>query len=443
MDNDVDGEVKERIEAELEFVGSAYSTEEAWYENERDFAVHRRLVLEDELCVVLVLRIPAGYLIDSPLQLSCTVDSDTGRRNNHLVKKAWKAVPKLTEACRLVAEQCVGEEAVFQVLSCAEQWIQEEWQTFRALSEPHEDNKSADTATGDNDKTTPQSTHVVLGRRLIYSHHIISKVKRGNIHGLTSEFQLTGYMKIGWPGIILVEGLEDDCVAFYDSIRRWSWKFLVVRGEQQDQVRDVEANRKFAKFLEVQDMSIVAQHCRRVGLEALFRTSMKIYENDDDSSATIGNAAAREDAPPYGALCHVDHMNDSKGYRKWLRNVCRELGCCLLLKQCYPNHDYSKRPLIVVGLVGDKESIKLFLKRWRTSRVDTDSKGKPCLERMMTVLLEGNIPSENLSAVDWEKCSAEEQINVSAENVIDHAEHIGGQSWRKCLEESHYAYLSR
>ena len=37
--------------------------------------------------------------------------------------------------------------------------------------------------------------------------------------------------------------------------------------------------------------------------------------------------------------------------------------------------------------------MKQVMKLWRTSRVDIDAKNKPCLERMMTMVEEGEIQS--------------------------------------------------
>jgi len=44
---------------------------------------------------------------------------------------------------------------------------------------------------------------------------------------------------------------------------------------------------------------------------------------------------------------------------------------------------------LFVGVIGDKDGVKNVLKQWRTSRVDVNSKNKPCLERVMTILMEG------------------------------------------------------
>ena len=117
---------------------------------------------------------------------------------------------------------------------------------------------------------------------------------------LASALSLTGYVKIGWPGLIVLEGREEDCVEFYDSMRRWSWKFLVVRGEQQERIptlssgASLDGARKFHEFIETDDMSVVAQHCREVGLEALFKTSMKVYDNSNSDNGVDDHNAGRQ-----------------------------------------------------------------------------------------------------------------------------------------------------
>jgi len=76
-------------------------------------------------------------------------------------------------------------------------------------------------------------------------------------------------------------------------------------------------------------MSKVASHCRQVGLESLFMTSMKLYDHEsgnNDEDENVGDNL-------YSALICVDHMNDGKGYRKWLRKTCIESDVLLLLKQ--------------------------------------------------------------------------------------------------------------
>ena len=156
----------------------------------------------------------------------------------------------------------------------------------------------------------------------------------------------------------------------------------------------------------------------QAGLEELFLTSMKIDSKKEsvDSDAADQKDTTESSLPrssafwKYGALCHVDHMRDGKGYRKWLRKASAAAGCTSLVKVC---DSKAKRPLVVVSILGEENDVKRVLKRWRTSRVDVDSAGKPCLERMMTVLTEGKLPRpQNKNDVDMDSLDQEDQLTV-------------------------------
>lgn len=459
MDNDC----KERREAELEFVASAYSTKEAWCEINSDDhdVIVRRLSLpsskEDvpynnntsnpvEICLRLTL--PYDYPTVSPL----VVDATTLDSNNQLLlKAALNSLPHLVSSCQKVAMENQGEEAVFLVFNQAEEWIQDEWPNYLQKVDPQTPAASNGTkeATSSSSSFSAHSSENnnnftnLLGRRLIYSHHIISKTKRANIRSLASDYHLNGYMKIGWPGILIIEGREEDCIAFYDDIRPWAWQYLVVRGEQQEYIgknQSLDTQRKFQEFVEVDDMSMVARHCREVGLEALFKTSMKVYDNNNSTDIEEGEEQGLNGShySCYGAMIHVDHMNNPKGYRKWIRKAAQETDCRVVIKQSYKNQDYSSRPKIVVGAIGnDRESVSLLLKRWRTSRVDVDSKGKPCYERQMTVVVEGlletanNIISNDL--IDWDEAISDENVTIPEERLMKLMESIGGLEWKEAF----------
>lgn len=425
----------ERRQAELEFIAAAYSENEAWCDTrtskERP-TVYRRLehagdgTSEGHVAFLLQLEMPESYPTSAALKVSGVVEED--RTSSHLVKSAFNTLPALLASCRQAANDQIGEEAVFTVLGQADDWMQSEWPPFVSGAET--------TQTTDTNGVSADSGNdtLVLGRRLIYSHHIISKHKRSDMRELACHYKLTGFLKIGWPGLVILEGLDAHCHAFYDDMRRWNWKYLVVRGEMQERVADsqeLETKRCFSTFIEVDDMSVVADHCRRVGLESLFRTSMKLYDDNADEAGDDSEL----DNPVYGALIHVDHMNDAKSYRKWLRKTCHhELDVSLFIKQWYPDHDFSKRPNIFVGLVGDRESVAGVLKRWRTSRVDVDARGKPCLERMMTVLLEGCLDRAP-SSVDWDSANADERVNATKEHVLTLVESIGGSTWAETMKD--------
>uniref|UniRef100_A0A7S3Y146 Small nuclear ribonucleoprotein Prp3 C-terminal domain-containing protein n=1 Tax=Heterosigma akashiwo TaxID=2829 RepID=A0A7S3Y146_HETAK len=138
------------------------------------------------------------------------------------------------------------------------------------------------------------STKRRLGRRLIWSHHIIGKEKRRDMKAIAKELELGGYCKIGWPGIIILEGEEEGCEEFIRQIRRWQWQHLVVRGEETvDLPFTVPSQPELAEggpvgldsfralptkeFVELPEteVSTLATICRDAGLEELFRTALK------------------------------------------------------------------------------------------------------------------------------------------------------------------------
>ena len=448
-------EASERRLAEIAFIESAYSTDEAYVVSPEQgvregvcCSVIRRVHLPVTSCsissveddddsnnnanavkVELCLDMPEAYPIQEDAGLTVKGSLLSSPSNPPFIRKAaLSAIPQLLDACQQSASEIAesgGGEAVFSVLSRAEEFVDSDW---GSILEEHRNGALINgKSVFSNDKSLGgQQQHnidaCILGRRIIYSHHIIANSKRRDIADLTSQYKLGGYMKIGWPGVILIEGNESDCQTFVDEIKRWRWQQLQVRGEEQTKIPEghdnLDSHRKLPlKFEELgeNDMSRFANNCREAGLESLFLTCMKINDHrTNDVDCTIQNDEGDNDSSNYGVLVHVDHMNDGKRYRKWLRKTCQSQGCTLMVKQFSSSDDSNNngRPTIYVGIFGNKENTKKVMKLWRTSRVDVDSKNKPCLERMMSVVEEGalkNIPGD--SALDGENelsCTFEE-----------------------------------
>ncbi|EER19386.1 hypothetical protein Pmar_PMAR012362 [Perkinsus marinus ATCC 50983] len=124
----------------------------------------------------------------------------------------------------------------------------------------------------------------MLGRRVIYAHHIRNPVKKKLIKEWAKEFHMGGCYKWGYPGVIILEGDEQDCAEYVNLINRLRWMYLAVRGEEQIPVpegKSVDDLRAFPKdeFIEYgpDQMSDIAARCREYGLEELFLTCMKMY----------------------------------------------------------------------------------------------------------------------------------------------------------------------
>lgn len=78
---------------------------------------------------------------------------------------------------------------------------------------------------------------------------------------------------------------------------------------------------------------------------------------------------------------HIDHMHNANRYQRALDDWCKELDVCgLLLVAGAPACHYR---LVLRGAPGATSE---FLKRLRTRPVDVDRHGRPCRERMATVL---------------------------------------------------------
>jgi Ca2+-binding EF-hand superfamily protein len=77
------------------------------------------------------------------------------------------------------------------------------------------------------------------------------------------------------------------------------------------------------------------------------------------------------------------------------------------------------------------------MKRWRTSRVDVDSKGNPCLERMMSVLVEGGevINDRGVQAIIESANDSNLGQNevTSMDDMKDCFRAIGGTIWENAV----------
>ncbi|XP_072033773.1 RWD domain-containing protein 3-like [Amphiura filiformis] len=125
-----------------------------------------------------------------------------------------------------------------------------------------------------------------------------------------------------------------------------------------------------------------------------------------------GNITSRESEEIIVAVLHIDHMRSKVKYTKtlvkWAEDL--QLGGRLM----FYNH------LILVLLEGLTTEVKEFIVRLRTQRVDVDSAGRSCKERMMRVLVEQPHPSSckrytSFEVVDCTSVSALEAVFKTSE----------------------------
>ncbi len=121
---------------------------------------------------------------------------------------------RIQETLDNVVQQYQGDCCMLMVLSTM---IQEQQQ----LVPPEQHNQLAIASHG---RHPHPITHTNVRRVLIWFHHIVSVTKRKNIVSWARELQLGGYSKPGWPGIVVIEGMEDDVEEYVQRLRALQWQ---------------------------------------------------------------------------------------------------------------------------------------------------------------------------------------------------------------------------
>jgi len=145
-----------------------------------------------------------------------------------------------------------GEVCLISVIS----WLQENGPKYILLSR---DDEQLKTSQGNpNAKCVKVKTDSFI-RFWIYSHHIYSKIKRRDILDLSREFQLTGFCMPGKPGIICMEGSENNCSEAWSVIKSWNWKKIHIKHQETGdfhneagvKLENIERFRRFTGFEEI------------------------------------------------------------------------------------------------------------------------------------------------------------------------------------------------
>ena len=64
---------------------------------------------------------------------------------------------------------------------------------------------------------------------LLTSHHLISPTKRRNLYQWSSQLNITGFAKVGHPGVMYAEGSQEDVEEFVQNVKAMQWLALRVR----------------------------------------------------------------------------------------------------------------------------------------------------------------------------------------------------------------------
>ena len=188
-------------------------------------------------------RLTPGYPITEAARVSVAADGRTRKQQELFTLKIQEK-----------AHELLGQEAILELVH-----------ELQELAEAME------SSIADSHNETHDIKPATLRRCWIWVHHITDTARRKSIVQEAREYNLGGYLKSGYPGIVVVEG--DYCDEFISWMkgsksrpggfgRNWGHH---VKGQVEITSRSLPL-----EFTEIDDMKNLAQACRENGLEEEF-----------------------------------------------------------------------------------------------------------------------------------------------------------------------------
>jgi len=200
---------------ELTFLKSSYDKEEISFSSNKvtHFIELGTGIDDDDQVVVigLICHIPVGYPSSGVLDVKAAIQS---ANCSHGVRKcALDALPDLEQLCTYEAKANEGNESIHQVFSLATGWANTDWYNMlsKQRSESIDETKEYTGSSGGG-----LSFEICVA--LIHTHHLVESHRIQHIKKNASKLSLGGYIKVGKPGFILVEGNEEDCINLVEVI---------------------------------------------------------------------------------------------------------------------------------------------------------------------------------------------------------------------------------
>jgi len=118
---------------------------------------------------------------------------------------------------------------------------------------------------------TTQSTEAQLYHVLFTSHHLLSPTKRRSLQTWSSALRLSGFSKVGHPGIIYAQGGRSNIEEFVGNVKAMQWLALKVRFVEPLPATSNKGDagaRYEAQWKEFQKVGEVVEEMRVLGREA-------------------------------------------------------------------------------------------------------------------------------------------------------------------------------
>jgi len=116
----------------------------------------------------------------------------------------------------------------------------------------------------------PKRESSQLWHALLTSHHLISPTKRRNLQQWSSQLSITGFAKVGYPGVIYAEGAQIHVKEFVDRVKAMQWLALRVRFAEEipQQFEINEKEQGLRRWVEFEKVGEVVQEMRSIGRES-------------------------------------------------------------------------------------------------------------------------------------------------------------------------------
>ncbi|KAF8079287.1 hypothetical protein FPV67DRAFT_1468262 [Lyophyllum atratum] len=101
---------------------------------------------------------------------------------------------------------------------------------------------------------------------LLTSHHLISPNKRRSLQTWSASLSISGFAKVGYPGVIYAQGQKENVEEFVENIKAMQWLALKVRFVEELPEDGAEDTRE-RKWIEFQKVGEVVEEMRRLGRE--------------------------------------------------------------------------------------------------------------------------------------------------------------------------------
>ncbi|THU93589.1 hypothetical protein K435DRAFT_779787 [Dendrothele bispora CBS 962.96] len=111
---------------------------------------------------------------------------------------------------------------------------------------------------------------------LFVSHHLVSPKKRRSLQGWSSSLHISGFAKLGYPGVIYAQGSKEDVEEFVENVKGMQWPALRLRflealvDETKKRGSGVkeEKEERLEGWKEFQKVGEVMEEMRRIGRES-------------------------------------------------------------------------------------------------------------------------------------------------------------------------------